>query len=50
MTVVELMTGKMPWEGLNTMAVLMKIAKSEDLPQLPPGLSETGCDLLQGSC
>uniref|UniRef100_A0A7S4U6E1 Protein kinase domain-containing protein n=1 Tax=Guillardia theta TaxID=55529 RepID=A0A7S4U6E1_GUITH len=42
MTVVELMTGKMPWEGLNTMAVLMKIAKSEDLPELPPGLSETG--------
>eukprot|EP00960_Hanusia_phi_P058709 763959-Hanusia_phi.AAC.7 len=42
MTVVELMTGKMPWEGLNTMAVLMKIAKSEELPVLPEGISETG--------
>ena len=49
-TLLEMATGKIPWSHLkldNPMALLMKIALSEDLPEIPNTLSPEFTDLLK---
>lgn len=47
-TVIEMATGKPPWGGdaLNPIAVILKIARGNDLPEFPGHFSSEGLDFL----
>eukprot|EP00755_Sulcionema_specki_P026047 Sspe_Gene.84725::Locus_55623_Transcript_1_1_Confidence_1.000_Length_2625::g.84725::m.84725 len=50
-TVVELATGKAPWEGIitheNVIEFMMKVAKTDVVPKIPPHLSPSAQDFIR---
>ncbi|CAH9121070.1 unnamed protein product [Cuscuta epithymum] len=46
-TVIEMLTGKWPWEDRGAADTLLRIGNSDELPQFPAQLSESGCDFLE---
>ncbi len=45
-TVIEMLSGSQPWKGFNQVAALFAIGDSDQLPELPAGISPTCTDFI----